>query len=98
MSKKIFVGRLAPTTTEKQLSDHFAKAGAVVSARIVQKIAFQSGPASGYVIMSNDNETKKAITTLNNTELNGSRINVIEAHALDQERPTQYYNRKKRRF
>lgn len=96
MSKKIFVGKLNPTTTEKQLTDHFMAAGKVVSAHIVQQFS-TINPASAYIIMSNDTETKNAISTLNNSELNGSRILVMEAHSLDQDKP-QFFNRKKRRF
>lgn len=85
MAKKIYVGGLADKTTEENLSKHFAQIGQVVSVKIVNKITFQKNSRYGYVLMKSKEEVDKAILTLNNSLLDGSKIKVLEAHFLDQE-------------
>ena len=43
--------------------------------------------------MGSDREMEKAIHTLHNSMLEGSRIIVMEAHRLDQEKRQYYYRR-----
>ena len=85
MPKKIYVGNLSQSTTDQQLIDHFAKAGKVISASITLDKNSSKNMGNGYVNMSTDDETVKAIKTLNGSDLNGKKIRVVEAHYLDQE-------------
>lgn len=93
MAKKIYVGNISPTTTDKHLFDHFSKVGKVVSASVVKSVNTGKNYGYGYVLMGNDLETVKAIKTLHNSILEGSRIRVIEAHPMDQEKKSYYYRR-----
>ncbi len=95
MAKKIYIGKLPGSITDQQLADIFSKIGKVVSVKIIKKISFQESVNYGYVRMESDEATVKAIKTLNNTVLKGSRIKVMEAHYLDQDRPQQYFRNRR---
>lgn len=97
MAKKIYIGKLSNKITGQQLHDLFSKTGRVISANVVNVTSFKENMNYGYITMSTDEETKKAINTLNNTILEGCRIKVMEAHFLDQDKQQSYYW-KKRRF
>lgn len=93
MVKKLYVGKLSAKTTDQMLFDHFSKAGRVVSASLSKTNNPQIHAGHGYVLMGSDREMEKAIHTLNNSILEGSRIIVMEAHQLDQEKRQYYYRR-----
>ena len=97
MSRKIYVGKLSSITTDENLFQHFSQAGKVITAKVAKSINPDKNAGYGYITMSNDQETKKAIKTLNNTHLEGNNISVMEAHLLDQEsyRP---YNQKNYKY
>lgn len=79
MTNKLFIGSLAYTVTDSQLSDHFAKAGKVLTAKaIIDKFSGQ-GKGFGFVEMGTAEEATKAMHELNNTELQGRNIVVKEA-------------------
>ena len=94
MAKKIYVGRLSYSTTDEMLHKHFSKIGNVQSAKVGKSINPQRSSGTGYVVMGSDKEAEKAIRELNNSILDGSRIRVIEAHLIDQERKPYYYKRR----
>jgi len=79
MSTKLFVGRLSYGTTDSQLSDHFSQAGTVTSAKVITDKYSGQGKGFGFVEMASEEETKKAIEQLNNSELDGRQIVVNEA-------------------
>ena len=93
MANKIYVGRISSSTTEKQLFDHFSQVGTVVNATIEKGINPRVHSGHGYVIMSTEGDTQKAIAKLNNSQLGDSRLHVVLAHFLDQEKK-RYYTRK----
>lgn len=96
MSKKIYVGKISSTTTSDQLAKHFSQVGQVVSAVIAQGINPEKHAGYGYVVMGSDKETEEAIKKLNNLELKGSRLKVIEANYFDQDRVPNYYYKRHR--
>lgn len=93
MSKKIYVGRISVNTTEEQLMKHFSKVGRTISVQIVQGINPNQHSGYGYVVMGSEQETKNAISKLNNSDLDGTRLIVKEAHFLDQDKKPYYYHR-----
>lgn len=95
MAKKIHVGSLSEKITDQQLSDVFSKVGKVLSVKVVKVISFQENMNYAYILMDSDENTKKAIKTLDNSLLEGSRIKVMEAHYLDQEKQAQPYWKKR---
>lgn len=70
----IFVARLNFKTRTEDLEAAFAKFGQVTSVKIVKDRDTGRSKGFGFVEMSNDEEAQKAITTLNETELDGRTI------------------------
>lgn len=79
MSTKLFVGSLPFATTSDQLRDFFAKAGSVVEANVVMDKMTGRSRGFGFVTMSTEEEAQKAISELNEQELDGRKIFVSEA-------------------
>ena len=79
MANKLFVGSLAYTATDDDLSAFFAEAGTVVSAKVIMDRDTNRSKGFGFVEMSTDEEAKAAIDTLNGKELNGRAVAVSEA-------------------
>jgi len=78
MSKKIYVGNLSYKTSEESLKELFGGIGEVRSARIITDETGRS-KGFGFIEMGSDEETDKAISSLNNTSLDGRNIMVNEA-------------------
>lgn len=93
MLKKIYIGKISSTTTDKKLFDHFSQVGKVISATIIKGISPEKHAGYGYVMMSNENDMEAAIRKLNSSILDGNHILVIEAHPIDQEKKQYYYCR-----
>jgi RNA recognition motif-containing protein len=79
MAMKLFVGGLSWDTTDESLRTFFSGAGNVVSASVVMDRFSGRSRGFGFVEMSNDEEAKKAISTLNGQTLDGRTIVVNEA-------------------
>jgi len=79
MANKIFVGSLAYTATDDDLSQFFAEAGTVVSAKVIIDRDTNRSKGFGFVEMSTDEEAKVAVDTLNGKDLNGRAIALSEA-------------------
>ena len=79
MATKIFVGSLAYTATDDDLSAFFADAGTVVSAKVIMDRETNRSKGFGFVEMSNDDEAKAAIESLNGKDLNGRAVALSEA-------------------
>lgn len=99
MAKKIYIGQLSGDTTESEITKHFSQVGKVSYVKVATGINPQKSAGYGYVEMSSEEETEKAIKKLNNSLLDGRRIKVVEAHYLDQERTNyRFRNIRNRRF
>jgi len=79
MAKKLYVGGLSYDTTEETLKEFFSQAGTVESATIITDKMSGRSKGFGFVEMSNEDEARKAIETLNGKELDGRTITVAEA-------------------
>lgn len=79
MANKLFVGSLPFSTTSDQLREVFAKAGKVVEANVVMDKMTGRSRGFGFVEMETEEEAKKAVDTLNGTEVDGRKIFVSEA-------------------
>jgi RNA recognition motif-containing protein len=78
-NKKIFIGGLNYSTTEKILLSELEKFGRVLSCRII--VDRDSGKSKGYgfATFSNRYEALAAIEGLNNQMLDGRRVGVKES-------------------
>jgi len=79
MTNKLFIGGLEYSTTDAQLEEHFAKAGAVLSAKVIIDRDTGRGKGFGFVEMDTPETAKAAMEQLNGTDLNGRSIAVKEA-------------------
>lgn len=79
MGKRLYVGSLSYYTTEQALEDFFAQVGQVESVRIVTDRETGRAKGFGFVEMVNEEDAQRAITTLNNAELDGRTLVVNEA-------------------
>jgi cold-inducible RNA-binding protein len=75
-ANKLFVGSLSFNTTDAELAEAFAKAGTVVSAKVIMDRDSGRSKGFGFVEMSTDEEAQTAITMLGDQELDGRRLTV----------------------
>jgi len=76
---EIFVGNLAPETTETQLTDLFKTFGQVKSVQILHELFTGASKGFGFVEMPGKNHSLAAIAGLNGKDLNGKPLKVNEA-------------------
>jgi cold-inducible RNA-binding protein len=86
MASKLYVGRLPYTTTDDDLQTMFAAFGTVVSAKVIMDRDSGRSKGFGFVEMESDEDAKKAIEALNDSEQGKMRIVVNEARPQE-ERP-----------
>lgn len=79
MSNKLFVAGLPYSLTDSQLEEHFSKAGHVLSAKVITDRYSGQSKGFGFVEMETEEEAKKAMKELDNTNLEGRTIIVKEA-------------------
>ncbi|MFG0247757.1 MAG: RNA recognition motif domain-containing protein [Phycisphaeraceae bacterium JB051] len=76
---KIYVGNIPFSTTEDALSAEFGAFGEVEDVALITDRETGRPRGFAFVTMANDEEAKKAIETLNGTEVGGRTITVNEA-------------------
>lgn len=79
MATKLFVGNIPYSINSDGLRDVFAKVGEVADANVVTDRETGRSRGFGFVEMKNDADAKKAIDTLNGTEVDGRKMFVSEA-------------------
>ena len=79
MTNKLFVARLSDNVTDQVLNTHFSKAGTVTSAKVIINRDNGMSKGFGFVEMSSEEEARKAVQDLNNSDLEGKDIVVKEA-------------------
>lgn len=86
MAKKLFIGSLPYSATQKQLEELFAQAGTVESATVILDRETGQSKGFGFVEMSSDEEAAAAITKFNGYNLDGRAIVVNEARPQEPRR------------
>lgn len=86
MASKLFVGNLPFTTTENDLQDHFAQAGAVVAVNVMQDRATGRSRGFAFVEMASQDDANKAISMFHQKDFQGRPLTVNEARPRE-ERP-----------
>ncbi len=75
----VFVAKLSPGTTGKDLEKIFSEFGEVVAAKVIFDKGTGNSKGYGFVEMKVEEEAKAAIIALNDTEVDGNQIVVKEA-------------------
>ncbi|MEK7581518.1 MAG: RNA-binding protein [Patescibacteria group bacterium] len=86
MTTKLFVGNLAYSMTSDDLRAAFAKVGDVLDANVVMDKQTGRSRGFGFVEMKSEEDAKKAMDTLNGTEVDGRKIFVSEAKQKEENR------------
>ncbi|MEP1095510.1 MAG: RNA-binding protein [Cyclobacteriaceae bacterium] len=79
----IFVAKLNYATSEDALRSAFEEFGTVDSAKIIMDRDTQRSKGFGFVEMPNDDEANQAISSLNETDIDGRTIVVKVANSRD---------------
>ncbi|HEY4487846.1 MAG TPA: RNA-binding protein [Candidatus Paceibacterota bacterium] len=87
MAKKLYVGGLPYATTDAELSEAFAQAGAVESAVIIMDKMSGRSKGFGFVEMTNDEDAQKAIDMFNGKDFGGRTLTVNEARPMEARPP-----------
>lgn len=83
MSTKLFVGSLPWSVDDQKLKETFEPHGNVVSAKVVTDRSTGRSRGFGFVEMESAEDAQKAITALNDSDMDGRNIVVNEAKARD---------------
>src|SRR3954467_9724545 len=79
MATKLYVGNLSFQTTSEDLREHFAKAGTVESASVVEDRMTGRSRGFGFVEMATAEDAAAAIEQLNGKDFGGRNLTVNEA-------------------
>jgi cold-inducible RNA-binding protein len=93
MAKKLYIGNLPYTTTDAELKDTFAVAGAVESANVISDKMTGRSRGFGFVTMPNDEEALKAIEMFNGKDMGGRKLTVNEARPMTDKPPRRTFDR-----
>src|SRR5438876_9298745 len=87
MGTKLYVGNLSFNTTETDLQDLFAQAGAVQDVMLMQDKFTGKSRGFAFVTMSSEQEAQKAIAELNGKTIEGRALTVNEARPRESRPP-----------
>jgi len=79
MSKKIYVGNLPFSATEDEIREKFEEFGSVMSVNLITDRDTGRPRGFGFVEMENGEEADASISALDQTEMDGRKLNVNEA-------------------
>jgi RNA recognition motif-containing protein len=88
MGKNIYVGGLAYSTTQDEVSKLFEGFGPVEKASLITDRDSGNSKGFAFVEMASEEDAQKAITELNGTEFGGRKLVVNEALPKDPNRST----------
>ena len=93
MATKLYVGNLPFATTSDDLRDHFAQAGNVESAQVVEDRETGRSRGFGFVEMTTPEEAAAAVEQFNGKDFKGRNLTVNEARPRTDRGPGNYGNR-----
>ncbi|QCD95836.1 30S ribosomal protein 2, chloroplastic [Vigna unguiculata] len=76
---KVYVGNLAKTVTTDTLKKFFSEKGKVLSAKVSRVPGTSKSSGYGFVTFSSEEDVEAAISSLNNSSLEGQKIRVNKA-------------------
>jgi len=87
MGTKLYVGNLAFSTTENELQELFAQAGAVQEVTLMQDKFTGKSRGFAFVTMGSDQDAQNAISQLNGKTVEGRPLTVNEARPREPRPP-----------
>jgi cold-inducible RNA-binding protein len=90
MATRLFVGSLSYSTGSDRLKEVFSQAGEVVQAVVITDKFSGRSKGFGFVEMSTDEETQKAIEMFNGQDVDGRKLVVNEARPMTERKPRSF--------
>jgi len=84
MSKKVYVGNLPFSTSDKDLTEMFSPYGEITEAIIIKDKYSGRSKGFGFVTFANDESATKAISELNEKDIQGRALKVNEAKPMEE--------------
>ena len=79
MGRRLYVGNLPYSATEDQLTELFSRAGQVDNVRVMRDMATGRARGFAFVEMASDDAAQKAVSELNEHQMDGRPLVVNEA-------------------
>ena len=79
MNRKLYVGNLPYQTTEEDLQEYFAQAGAVDTVRVMRDQATGRARGFAFVEMASEADAENAVNKLHDSSFGGRNLTVNEA-------------------
>ncbi len=86
MGEKIYVGNLPFSINEKKLKEIFSKFGEVTECAIISDKFSGRSKGFGFITFASEESTEKAISEMDNKEVEGRTIKVSEARPMEERR------------
>ncbi len=84
MGNRLYVGNLPFTTTELELQDMFAQAGAVTEVLLMQDKFTGKSRGFAFVTMASETDAQNAVTQLDGKQIEGRPLRVNEARPREE--------------
>jgi RNA recognition motif-containing protein len=84
MANRLYVGNLPFTTTELELQDIFAQAGAVTEVLLMQDKFTGKSRGFAFVTMASDTDAQNAVSQLDGKQIEGRPLRVNEARPREE--------------
>jgi RNA recognition motif-containing protein len=84
---KVYVGNLPFTVDNDKLSELFSEFGEIEEATVIMNKFSGRSKGFGFVTFKDDESAKKAISEMNDKEVEGRKLKVNEAKPMDPDRP-----------
>ena len=84
---KVYVGNLPFSVSEDKLKELFSAYGEIEETSVIKDKFSGRSKGFGFVTFKNDEDAKKAISELNEKDVEGRNLKVNEAKPMDPDRP-----------
>ena len=87
MSKKLYVGNLAFGVDEDKLKELFSSYGEIEEVNLIKDKFSNRSKGFGFITFTNDEDADKAISEMNEKEVEGRKLTVNEAKPMEERPP-----------
>lgn len=84
---KVYVGNLPFSFTQEELKNLFSEFGQITEATVISDKFSGRSKGFGFVTFANKEDSDKAISEMNDKEVQGRNLKVSEAKPMDPDRP-----------
>ena len=84
MSKKLYIGNLSFSVDDEKLKEIFSEFGEIAEAQVIQNKFSGRSKGFGFVTFVSDESASKAVSEMNDKEVEGRKIKVNEARPMEE--------------